>query len=47
MRSSRGLSIERENRAFPPRVSRVSKQEIAQIFSEFHLVVLVALLLLH
>jgi uncharacterized protein (UPF0333 family) len=40
MRSSRGLSIERENRVFP-------KQEIAQISSEFHLVVLVALLLLH
>ncbi len=31
MRSSRGLSIERENRAFPPRVARVSKQEIAKI----------------
>jgi hypothetical protein len=47
MRSSRGLSIERENRAFLPRVARVSKQEISQISSEFHLVVLVALLPLH
>jgi hypothetical protein len=47
MRSSRGLSIGEKNRAFPPRVARVSKQEIAQISSEFHLVVLVALPLLH